>query len=236
MIRNLKALGLALVAVFAIGAIGASAASAVEDHFTAGGKATALLTGTGTNHKYEITSGPSIQCTTSKFTGTGLNNSTEVTIDATYTGKINETPHGTPCTSPLGNVTIETNSCAYILSGKTTGSDEGLTDATFSVECTTLGDHIVLTAPLGCKIKVPVQTPTSGGVTYTNLPNHTGGSAIEVKITATGVTYTSENCIGVASEGNDSDYTGSVILTGYEDLDGLPTPITEGNQIGVSMT
>ncbi len=236
MIRNLKALGLALVAVFAIGAITASAALAVEDHFTTS-QTSALMTGTSTNNKFEITGGPSFECTTSQFTATGVNNSTEVTVDPSYTGRIGETPHGTKCTgSPIGNVTIDMNSCDYDLTGKTTGSDGGLTDATISVTCTTAGDHIVITGPLGCKIKVPAQTPTSGGVTYTNLPKHPGGSAIEVIATATGITYTSENCVGVASEGNDSDYTGTVVVTGYEDTEGLPTPITEGAQIGVSMS
>ncbi len=235
MIQNLKALGLALVVVFAIGAITASAASAVEDHFTTS-QSSALLTGTSLDNRFEITGGPAFECTTSKFTATGVNNSTEVTVDPSYTGRLSLTPHGTPCTSPLGSVTIDMNSCDYDLTGKTTGSDGGLTDATISVTCTTTGDHIVITGPLGCKIKFPAQTPTSGGVTYTNKANHSGGSAIEVKATATGITYTSESCIGVASEGNDSDYTGTVVVTGYEDLDGLPTPITEGAQIGVSMS
>ncbi len=236
MIRNLKALGLALVAVFAIGAITASAALAVEDHFTAT-KASALLTGTSTDNIFKITGGPSFECTTSQFTATGVNNSTEVTVDPSYTGRIGVTPHGTQCTgTPIGNVTIDMNSCDYDLTGKTTGSDGGLTDATISVTCTTTGDHIVITGPIGCRIKVPAQTPTSGGVTYVNKTNHTGGSAIEVKATSTGITYTSENCVGVASEGNDSDYTGTVVVTGYEDTEGLPTPITEGAQIPVEIS
>jgi hypothetical protein len=81
------------------------------------------------------------------------------------------------------------NECGYELTGETTGSDGG-TDATIWVKCEHAGEHIVITNSL-CTIKVPAQTPTSGGVVYDNEGT---GNTRDVKVTATvtGITYTSE--------------------------------------------
>jgi hypothetical protein len=247
MTRNLKALGLALIAVFAMGAVVASSASAVaDDHFTTT-KPSALVTGVSHNNKFEITGGPKFECTTSKFTGTFLNNSTEITIDPEYTGKIGHTPHNTSptvaaeCNATGGDITVDMNGCHYDLTGNTTGLDKGLVDATVWITCPA-GQVIKITQlGTGVTLSIPAQTPTVGGVTYHNLSGHAGGAAVEVTATATGITY---NCApafacfvaGAGSHGNDSDYTGSVIGTGYEDKDGLPTPITEGPQIPISVS
>ncbi len=95
MIRNLKALGLALVAVLAMSAMAASAASANNDVFTVGnGKPSALLTGVGHTDVFKITpNNKFFECTLSKFAGTVLNNATTATVDAEYSKTINMTPH-----------------------------------------------------------------------------------------------------------------------------------------------
>jgi len=120
-------------------------------------------------------------------------------------------------------------------------SDNG-TDATIWVECPA-GKEIEVTTSFGVTVSVPTQTPTSGGVIYKNLANHTGGSAVEVVATSTGITYTCSPAFtcglaGLGTEGNTGTYVGSVVVTGFEDLSSaVPlTPITEGAQIPISMS
>jgi hypothetical protein len=236
MTRNLKVLGLALVAAFAMSAVAASTASAVaNDHFTTT-KASALVTGVSHDNKFQITGGPAFECTTAKFTGTFLNNATEITVDPEYSGKTNHTPHNTApidfreCNGVGGDLTVDMNGCHYDLTGNTTGLDNGAVDATVWITC-----------PAGQVIKI---TQLGTGVTYTNLPNHSGGKAVKVTVTATGITY---NCApafacfvsGAGSHGNDTDYTGTVTATGWEDKSAntVPlTPITEGLQIPIEVS
>ncbi len=214
MIRNLKLLGLALGAVFAFSAMAASSASAV-DTFTTSAGASDTATGVGTDNEFKIT-GPEafVKCTTAHFSGTITNGSAHATITPTYTGRLNETPHGTKCDSfANGTSTVNMNGCDYELSGNTTGTDAGATDATVSIICTPSTNEITITTSLGVVLKIPAQTPTSGGVTYVNKV----GGKVEVKATATGITYTCETAFfcginGIASAGNSADYIGTVLV------------------------
>ncbi|HEY5815841.1 MAG TPA: hypothetical protein VIS95_05815 [Solirubrobacterales bacterium] len=240
MIRNLKALGFALVVVFAMSAITTPVASAT-DFFTTTNQGPALLTGTSHDHIYTIPGGSSFQCTTSKFTGTILHGSSTATVLPSYTGIINETPHTNPkCTASLGQMTVDVNDCHYRLTGNTTGSDNG-TDATVSIECPA-GQAIKFTGPLGCTISVPSQTPTTGGVVYDNIVNHPGGSAVKATMTITGMTFTSTAAcgfVGIPSHGNNTTTTGTMTLTGFTDNNATTTNLTavsEGAQIGVSVS
>jgi hypothetical protein len=245
MIRNLKALGLALVAVFAMSALSASSASAV-DHFTntLGAGKPALLTGTSHGHEFKITPNiASFGCTTSKFTGTAFDGSAEVTVDPEYTGTFNQTPHETHCNSSLGKITVDMNGCHYVLTGNTTGEDPPVVgkDATVWITCPGTNKISMTNTGTGVTITIPPQTPTKGGVVYTNLPNHAGGAAIEVHATITGITFECHPTFlctlgGISHHSNDADYTGTLIATCYEDIDGLPTPVTEGKQIGCSVS
>ncbi len=214
MIRNLKVLGLALGAVFAFSAMAASSASAI-DTFTTSAGASDTVTGVSHDNVFNIT-GPEakVECTTSHFSGTIANNSAHATITPTYTGIIGETPHNNPeCNGPFGSTAaVNMTTCDYDLTGTTTGSDSG-TDATISITCTTAGDEIMVTTSLGAVLKIPAQTPTSGGVTYTNE----GLTKVKVKATATGITYTCSTAFlcglaGIATEGNTADYNGTVIV------------------------
>jgi hypothetical protein len=246
MIRNLKALGLALGAVFAFSAMAASSASAA-DHFTnsLGGANPVLVTGVSHNNKFEITSSKTkFECTTSKFTGTTTNGSTELTIDPSYEGTVNQTPHETHCTATNGKVTVSMNGCHYVLGGNTELTEKDGTDAQVWITCPA-GKVIEIKQPgTGVTITVPPQTPTKakGGVTYKNIedPVGSGKKAVEVTATVTGITYECHGfaCAfgGIPSHGNDADYTGTVVGTCYEDKDGLPTPITEGVQVSCEVT
>jgi hypothetical protein len=236
MIRNLKALGLALVAVFALSALAASSASAV-DKFTAA-KSPVVITGTSHNNKFTITN-PDVgfECTTSSFSATYTSGATEITVDATYTGTILQTSgtheHCT-ATSPATKATVSMEGCDYDLTGNTTGLDNGKTDATVWVTCPT-GKEIKIVTNAGCTIRVPSQTPTEGGVVYTNE-----AGKVKVDVTATGVTYTSEGPLcslgGIPSEANNSDYTGDVVVSGFEDNGGTTEPFTEGAAVNVEVT
>jgi hypothetical protein len=216
MIRNLKVLGLALGAVFAFSAMAASSASAI-DTFTVEGGGSVAVSGLSHNNKFEITGpGTNVKCTTSTFSGTATNGASSLTITPTYTGKVEETPHGVPCTSSIGTATIDMNSCDYDLTGTTTGSDTG-TDAIVSITCPA-NTEIVITNSTGLNLKIPAQTPTSGGVTYTNE-----AGKVNVKATSTGITYTCEsaflcNVAGIATEGNTADYTGNVVASGAKNI------------------
>jgi hypothetical protein len=249
MTRNLKALGLALVAVFATAAMTASAASA-SDAFTSKVEKT-IVTGTSHDNAYTLTgANATFKCTTSQFTGTVINKSTEATVLPKYTGILEKTPHEShECSATLGNVTWDTNDCHYILTGNTdkedvadkTGKKDAKTWITCPKDVNGVEKEITITGALGCTIHIPSQTPTEGGVIYANLPTHTGGSAVKVTMTVTGLTYTATSqcgLVGIKTEGNDMDWTGTVTLTGYEDLEFAEegTKVKEGAQIPIEVS
>jgi len=225
MIRNLKALGLALGAVFALSAAMASSASAI-DTFTSS-VTPAVVTGephsTDAFHKFEVTLAKpfSIECATSKFSGTFKSGASQVTIFPTYTGT-KEKPTEPPCKSTLGTATVDMNECSYDLTGKTTNEHpkgSGKFDAVVWVTCPA-GKEITITGPLGCTIHIHTQTPTEGGVTYTNETTPGGKKDIKIHATVTGITYSTTNACTIAgfpTEGNNADYTGTVTAECFED-------------------
>ncbi len=230
MIRNLKALGIALGAVLAMGAVVASSASAIDTFTTS--KAPAVITGTNLNTnilKITKKDGGQIaafECSHAKFAGTveksGLS---KVTIFATYSGTKANT-NAEKCSTSLGETSFDMNECSYDLTGETTGEDPlkggGTKDATVWISCPA-GKEITFTAPLGCTISIHPQTPTEGGAVYTNEKEVSPNPLVnDVKITTTmtGITFSSTAACGLAgfpSEGNMSDYTGTVTATCWED-------------------
>jgi hypothetical protein len=223
MIRNLKALGLALVAVCALGALAASSASAVTDVVTTSAGNT-WVTGTSHDNVFNIPGKMEVKCTTSKYFATVNNGNTHVTVGATYSGIINETPHTNPdCTvSGVINTTalITMNGCDYEMTGTTTGADAGKTDATLSVLCPA-GKKIEIKTTAGCTLSLPAQTPTVGGVAYTNKVPAAG--KVTVDITATGITYSTNfacQLAGISAEANDATFTGTVVTEGFVDTSG----------------
>jgi hypothetical protein len=238
MTRNLKALGLALVAVFAVSAMTASAASAT-DLFTVGNGKSALMTGISHTSEFKITpNGPSFNCTTARYAATAVHKASEATVDTLYEGKVNATPHNAECSASVGSITaVDMNGCDYDLTGNTNAEDPPVVgkDATIHVTCP-VGKVIQITSSLGAVISIPAQTPTLlGGVHYTNLPNHTGGPSVTVKATVTGITFTCAPAFacglgGIPTHGNNSDYTDDAIVTGYEDLNSAGSPITPANE------
>jgi len=239
MVRKLKALGVVFTAMLVVSGATSSDAAAVDKVTSSPEYQRAILTGTSHDNVFAVPNKFEAKCTTSKFSATAENGAEQVTVFPTYSGKLNATPHSTKCNTSIGEATIDVNGCDYLLTGDTTGSDEGKADAKMSIVCPE-GKSIQITDASGCTVTVPAQAPTEGGVTYTNETEN-GKGVVKVKATVTGITYTANFVCqlgGMSAHGDDAKYTGTVLLTGYEDKGG-PTngdEFTEGEQIGVEVT
>jgi hypothetical protein len=240
MIGKLKTLGLTLLALATIGAVSASSASAVTDVATTSASP-ALLTGVSLNNVFKGDPGNlKVECTTSKFAATVTNGSSLITADVAYEGTINQTPHEKHCNAaPAGTFTVDTAGCGYTINGETTGRDiNGGTDATVWIECE--GANVIqMTSSLGIIITVPSQTPTKGGVIFTNVANHAGNSAVKLTMTLTGITAFCDPAFtcglaGIPTHSNAYEYTGDVTMTAFKDVEGLPTPVTEGERVSLT--
>jgi hypothetical protein len=127
MIRNLKALGLALVAVFALSAIAASAASAQQGVLTSDGPVTLDMTETGNGQNATTMFGEKIECQGTIYTGHQYNVTPHMPIPGPTT-LITVTPHynNANCTSFPGphKATITMNGCDFVFHiGNTVGAD-----------------------------------------------------------------------------------------------------------------
>ena len=170
MSRNLKVLGLALVAVFAMSAMVASAASATTHRLTAE-TATADLTGNQTvANQFKLT-GATVTCNTVKFSGTAATLTEEITVHPTYEGNCQ--------VSPIGSATINTEGCNYTITGETNATGH----APVHIVCSG-SNEITINGPCVIHVKGG-QTPT-GGVTFTNGVDPTKGD-VTVKATVTGI-------------------------------------------------
>jgi hypothetical protein len=212
MIRNLKFLGLALVAVLAMSAVMAGAASA--DEFKSE-KAPVTLTGTqGATLDTFSTHAGNVKCTTATYKGTqSTTSTTTIQVAPTYSG----------CTFVGLNSTITTNGCEYLFHVPATA---GVTTGTVDIVCPGTNE-ITVTAPnpaLGkakCIVHVPPQTGL-GVVTYSNLGSGTTRE-VKVEVNLTGLKYS--QTAGVAESGNcetkdnttTGTYVGGATVTGEVD-------------------
>jgi hypothetical protein len=222
--RNFKALGLALAAVFALSAVVASAASA--HYVLTPAQSPSFITGEQIEHKegnkFEITSrGTKVTCTGAHFeagTVSGLELS-QVTVTPSYSG----------CEAFGQPATVDVNGCDYLLTGETGPNGHG----TVHVICSGTNKIEITIPSISCTLKVHTQTPTGGGLVYTN----TSGSPDDIHATATltGVTYEREGnglacAIGAPSEGNDLDLIENITIKAYKDESG-----TKGSQINLTV-
>lgn len=164
MLRDLKILGLMLVAILAMSAVVASAASAT-DMFTLESSPT-TLTGkqeAPNNNKFKIV-GQTVQCETATFDATvsGTAVSEITSIAPTYSG----------CTLAGVPTTIDTNGCKYALFGNTDANGHG----EVRIEKCEAGKAIKITIPgLSCDITIKKSTEPNGnqtaaeGVRLTNI-------------------------------------------------------------------
>ena len=209
--RNLKALGLAMVAVFALSAVAASAAQAANHHLTVP-TAPAIVTAEDTvNTVFSMTGGNrKIECATTKYEGTvSETTSTEVTVAGTYGG----------CTVKGGgeiSATVDVKHCALILTGETDANG----DAKTHIECAE-GNEIHITYSVfgsACTVAITPQTP-EGGVHYEQAEPVGQKKDVTVTFTIKGITY---HEIGggfcpASSTTHDGTLNGTVTAKAYKD-------------------
>lgn len=205
MTRNLKTLGVALVAVFAIGAVVASAASA-QGKLTSTGNVTLTGTETGENANRLTAFNAFVECPGSTYTGHKLAETphkfiTSGSTTATLTPKYKEAEDN--CRGSLNtSATIDMNGCDYVIHlGATTGGVNGTYGITFDVVCPA-GKQITVTIwlskaahtsePLApkCILHVP---GVAGGVNQNLAGAHatdTGNGTIDLTGTVKGITVT----------------------------------------------
>jgi hypothetical protein len=228
MTRNLKAFGLALVAMLAIGAIGAQAASAVVEHSFRSSAANEDTVLTGKSESYS-----SSQTSQHIFTATaGLT----VECDATFVGRNIGNPLDTVAVRPTytnckDNATVTNTGCQYVFDSDTTqasGHSASSEHAAVSLDCE--HQHYIEVTKPGCKLRFEdTHTGVQGtvnqsihGVRYTQLSSHSGKHALTVKATAKTITYTvlAGSFCGLAGHGagtyHNGTYDGTAEVTGFE--------------------
>jgi hypothetical protein len=238
MTRNLKRLGLGLLAILAVNAVmGATAASAAP-LFTSEAKETVVTGSTTTPIEFRITNtNTKVKCWTNKFASTFKESEVfEATVSATYFGTEKE-PNSQNCELAGGAVQVSMNGCDYKWFRPTGGEEEGQPVGPIEIVCPE-GNEIEVSM-FGCVMKIHPQTPTAGGLIYENGTVNKKDD-ISVKLKLTGLTYTMVGaiCIGFGSkEGDNLDVFGSVTLLGYEDT-GEPTgdEFKEGAQVGIKFS
>jgi hypothetical protein len=137
MIRNLKALGLALAAVFALSAVAATAASAQVGTITSTGNVTLTATENAGQLNGFTTFGADLQCPGSTYTFHKLNETPHKFIPNDVS-QLTVTPHyKQPCVIQSGGfpATIHMNGCDYALTLGTTTAIANQYNVTFHVVC-----------------------------------------------------------------------------------------------------
>jgi len=212
MIRNLKVLGLALVAVFAMSAMAASAASASEFTSESG---TTTLHGTQVTQNVFTVTGGNVKCNTATFRTTATVGTTalDVTVKPTYSS----------CTAIGQTSTINMNGCEYkITPTSTTTGTVAIVNCAGNIIVTS-GDPVV-----SCTITVTPTNPIDNAVDFTE---EGAGKTRDVLVTSTakGLSYIVDGPNGERNEnticGKADDpavttsgvYTGSVTVKGYSD-------------------
>jgi hypothetical protein len=236
MIRNLKVLGLALVAVFAMSALAASAASAqgVQGEFTtSNGTAQTLIgTETGVAGSNALTSfGAKIECPGSTYTAHKFNVTPHVAIPNKET-TATITPHYKNCVAfnPASHpITVTMNGCDYVLHiGVTTGGVAGTYGATVDIVCPpnkVIEVHVYNNAAhteLLCTIKVKGQNGLAGA----HVTNTAGTGTFDLTGLILGIHLEREGlCL--------LDGKGSTTTAGELDID---LNVKSSSGVGVSVT
>jgi hypothetical protein len=227
MIRNLKVLGLALVAMMALTAMAATAASAettIASFHSDSSTGNTILTGEATgNHVFDA-AGSTITCTGAKFEGTQTGNTAEdVTTSVSYSG----------CTVTVFGfkiaATVNMGGCAYTFNangevgvvnraGATkTCAEENITYrvSNFSGEC-----DVKVGPQTGLKSASYTGTTTSANSTINVAPNVTGIHGVAAGNLCTAGTFT-----------NGAYTSGPATVKGYTDEAGA-----EGAQTAIWVT
>lgn len=209
--RNLKAMGLALVAAFALSAVAASAASA---DFTTTSDGTTNLTAKALTSQVFTTGAEEVKCANVAANGS---------VEGTTQESVTAVPVYTNCSvsNEAGTFTafIDVNGCTY----------EFTTDT--EVHICQSGGPIVVTAeivpPFKSKcLEIGKQTPTNPEVHYTNEGSGGADMHVIVESTVEGITYKKVGPCG-STEGSNASYTGEVTISGHDSVTGDPVGVTK---------
>ena len=203
MIRNLKALGFALAALFALSAVAASTAPAQQGTITSTGPfiVTGTETGAAGSNAWTLF-GLKTECPGSTYSG-GLNNTTphqglpSGSTTVTITPHYNDEPHGCIVTPGNFRATTDMNGCDYLAHvGVTTGGVAGTYGGTIDIVCP-VGQEITKTlatnttdltaGKLMCIQHIPPQVGLTGVHITQTASGHLGltGPIKGIKITET---------------------------------------------------
>lgn len=229
MIRTLKTVGLALMAVFALSVVATSAASAQEGVFTSDGPVTLDMYETGIGQNATTMFGEKIECQGTVYTGHTYNVTPHQPI-LTPASTITVTPHynNANCTAFPGprKATITMNGCDFVFHvGNTIGFDQYALFA--DIVC-----------PIGQKIEKHVYVaPNDEGVswcTYTigpqaglpgaSITNTTGFNDVDISGAFENIHVVKHGMCGAGTT-NFGKWDIDLTVKGTDPA-GLPTPIT----------
>ena len=223
MIRNLKALGLAVMAAFALSAVGATAAQALTADVGAGGQ-----TITGTNlkidpnhedHTFTLDSGRMFTCNFVTFDGTIENGAKEVIVTPTYEDCFSNKTQPT---------TVTHNGCNYRFYGgeEENGNPHLFNKVTVDLDCPT-GKEIEVHVWSSAANHVTASTPICTYNVHEFVGKHnntlenttTGTHDVDVTTTVEGIAVTRVHgsALVCGSSTQFAVYTGATTLRAYSD-------------------
>ncbi len=241
MIRNLKMLSLALVAVCAMGAVAASAASANANYwFTSGADASDWLVLKGeqvekTQDEFRVDGvvggAPGItKCEKTTYTGSGTaTTATTFTVSAEYDNCELE---------PFGKATIAMNGCTYVIHTDPFGdTTNGSYDTDTTIVCPA-GKEITIEAKIGgiLKCTVHIEPQDLGtGIVLTNEPAATPTDLV-AHINFSNIKYTQTTGTSGASRCTTTTTTSNGVYNGTATFKGFKTGTPLGAQVNISVS
>ncbi|MGC1853647.1 MAG: hypothetical protein WA687_14585 [Solirubrobacterales bacterium] len=240
MIRNLKALGLALVAMLALSAVAASAASAQQGKLTADGPVTLTATETGTpinDNFFRNNTGTKVTCPGSTYTGHKYNVTPHGLIASGETTATVTPKYATHCTAHipiLGTrpATVTMNSCDYVFHiGNTTPGGNGTYGVSADLVCPGTGPqiHIYKNNPASHTTPEQICTITVTPATDITGPHltSTGGVADDIDLDGifTGIHETHEGSLCGTGTTNNAELRVDITIKGQTG-GGVNTPVT----------
>ncbi len=225
MIRNLKALGLALVAIFALSAMVASAASAQQGKLTSDGPFTLIGTEAATGNKLVYPGETDfVACEGSHFHAYKYNVTPHVGIPSGAT-TVTVIPTYTNCHAGLHRVTVTMNGCDYVFHlGVTTGGVTGTYGLTADLVCEA-GHQVEVHVYLASNnSNTPICTfffGSQSGLSGAHLTD-SGSGTLTAKGTFTGIAASKSGLCGSGST-SAAEYEVNVPLTGENEAEGATT-------------
>lgn len=203
MTRNLKALGLALIAAFAMSAIGASSAAASFPLFHSEAEDTVLTGSQGQIVANILTTDlGELKCKDVKFIGT---------MPVFTTSTMTLQPKYEQCKLGEENAVVTENSCAFVFH---LGESTEPIEAQMDIECVD-GDQIVVHTE-GCTTTIPPQAGLKKA-TFTNEGEETTRSVVaDLNIEEIHYVEHGEGCASETETTENGTYTGKITVTGED--------------------